>query len=591
MFLVGVTLKAFDQMSGVVGTAQRNLTGLQKKLEGVRESAERVGRAGLADGLIVGAGLLKTVSAFSDLEDASTRLKVTMMDKNGVAGAFEQVNALAVELGNRLPGTSADFLNMMATLKQYGIRDQSILGGVGEATANLAVLLKMTPDAAAEFAAKMKEATGTADKDMLGLMDTIQRTYHLGVGASEMMYAFARAGGALKNFGIQGLDKTKELAPIYAQLIKGGLSGETAGTGFASILTNLADGKKMKEVNGYLAKIGVTLKFFENGKFVGPKQMVAELDKLKKLDPQKLNAVLKHLTGGGQDMQMLATIINGGIEGYNDMRERMDEQAALQERVNKQLLTLKNLWDAASGTFTNALAAFAETFAPELKAMTEWFGELSKGIFDFAKSHPLLSKWLGLATLGFVALNLTVGGFALVLAGVLRYVALLATIGPGLVSVLGGIAAAFRVLGTVIAFVGRVFLLNPIGLAVTLIATAAYLIYKNWEPIKAFFSDLWGGVKQTFDDAWNWISSKISSVPEWMKNIFGGGNTSGGFSTTQQGMAPALPGVPRNTRTDIGGDIRIKIDQDGRASVASVKPSQPGVRFNVHAGPTMAGAN
>lgn len=43
--------------------------------------------------------------------------------------------------------------------------------------------------------------------------------------------------------------------------------------------------------------------------------------------------------------------------------------------------------------------------------------------------------------------------------------------------------------------------------------------------------------------------------------------------------------------TDIGGDIRIKIDQDGRASVASVKPSQPGVRFNVHAGPTMAGAN
>lgn len=41
----------------------------------------------------------------------------------------------------------------------------------------------------------------------------------------------------------------------------------------------------------------------------------------------------------------------------------------------------------------------------------------------------------------------------------------------------------------------------------------------------------------------------------------------------------------------VGGDIRIKIDQDGRASVASVKPSQPGVRFNVHAGPTMAVGN
>jgi TP901 family phage tail tape measure protein len=44
-------------------------------------------------------------------------------------------------------------------------------------------------------------------------------------------------------------------------------------------------------------------------------------------------------------------------------------------------------------------------------------------------------------------------------------------------------------------------------------------------------------------------------------------------------------------RAEVGGDIRVRIDQDGRASVASVKPSQPGVRFNVHNGNYMAGAH
>lgn len=38
----------------------------------------------------------------------------------------------------------------------------------------------------------------------------------------------------------------------------------------------------------------------------------------------------------------------------------------------------------------------------------------------------------------------------------------------------------------------------------------------------------------------------------------------------------------------LDGTLNIKIDQDGHASVASVKTSQPGMRINVHSGPTMA---
>jgi hypothetical protein len=40
--------------------------------------------------------------------------------------------------------------------------------------------------------------------------------------------------------------------------------------------------------------------------------------------------------------------------------------------------------------------------------------------------------------------------------------------------------------------------MNPIGLAVTAIAGAAYLLYRNWEPIAGFFGNLWQQVRAAF---------------------------------------------------------------------------------------------
>lgn len=581
---IGIVLTLYDQ-------ATSKLKNIAHSMDELRQTSERFGRSALMDGAVVGAGLYKATSAFSDLEDASTRLRVTMMDKNGLTGAFQQVNALGVKLGNELPGTSADFLNMMATLKQFGITDASILGGVGEATAKIGVLMKMAPDAAAEFAAKMKTATGTADNDMLGLMDTIQRVYHQGVSATEMMYAFARSGGALKNFDIQGLNKSKELAPIFAQMIKGGLSGETVGTGFASVLSNLADGKKMKDINGYLSKFKISLQFFDKkGNFIGPAHMVAELDKLRgKLKPQELQAVLKHLTGGGQDAQMLATIIHDGLEGYQKMTADMEKQASLQKRVNEQLGTLKNLWDAASGTFTNALASFIEKISPQLKALTNWFGELSVGIVNFTNTHPTLTKWLGLAALGFVGSALGLGSLALAFAGVSRYISLAINAFAGL-----RIATLF-------------LMSNPIIAAVALLALAALMIYKNWAPIKEFFINLWSGIKDGFSAAVDWIIGKFTSfvnwfggkvkalsdmMPDWMKKYTLPGmvvDATSKWLAPEIKMGPTATGTANAPKQNIGGTLNIKIDSEGRARVASMKPNNPLFGFNVDSGYIMQG--
>lgn len=60
-----------------------------------------------------------------------------------------------------------------------------------------------------------------------------------------------------------------------------------------------------------------------------------------------------------------------------------------------------------------------------------------------------------------------------------------------------------------ILLIGRALLMNPIGLAVTAIAGAAYLIYKNWEPIKAFFLGLWEEIKAGFNGGFAGIAKLI----------------------------------------------------------------------------------
>lgn len=88
----------------------------------------------------------------------------------------------------------------------------------------------------------------------------------------------------------------------------------------------------------------------------------------------------------------------------------------------------------------------------------------------------------------------------LLAGGLGRAGSLVRTFGGGaarLGSLLGGaLVKGFTLAGRAAAVLGRALLLNPVGLLVTGIAVAAYLIYKNWDRIRAAFSA-----------GWNWLKS------------------------------------------------------------------------------------
>lgn len=208
------------------------------------------GAAALGVGYAASRPLNAAVQAFAPNEDAATQLKASMMQADGsVPAEFQKITDLATQLGDKLPGTTADFQNMMTMLRRQGLSAQSILGGTGEAAAYLGVQLQMPVEAAAEFAAKMQDATRTSEKDMMKLMDSIQRAYYLGVDPTNMLQGFSKISPAMDILRKQGLEATEAFTPLLVMMDQAGLEGSAAGNAFRKIFQGSLNVDKIKDVN------------------------------------------------------------------------------------------------------------------------------------------------------------------------------------------------------------------------------------------------------------------------------------------------------------------------------------------------------
>lgn len=499
------------------------------------------GAAGLGIGYAASRPVAAAVKAFAPNEDSATQLKVSMMDDTGkVSEDFQKITDLATKLGDRLPGTTADFQNMMTMLRRQGLSAQSILGGTGEAAAYLGVQLKMEATEAAEFAAKMQDATRTTEKDMMGLMDTIQRGFYAGVDPGNMLQGFSKIAPVMDVIKKSGIDAAKELAPLLIMMDQAGMEGGSAGNAFRKIFQAGLDKDKVDKANKIAAGAnkGVSLKFTNaDGNFAGLENLYAQVEKLKVLNDTDRTAVISKLFGDdAETLTTLNTMMNKGLAGYKEVQQKLQTQADLRTRVNEQLSTLTNIMEAAEGSFTNAMAEFGAAVAPELKDLINTLGAIANSIGTWARENPKLAGGLVKVVAAIAAMAFVFGGLALTMASmlgpfvVLRYgMTMFGLQGGGITKMLGRLmptltglarnvfpmfAQGVRMLAmtmggalvTALRTVGIALwglAANPIVLIIAAVVAAlaggAYLIYKNWDAVKSYFTNAWTEIKAGFD--------------------------------------------------------------------------------------------
>lgn len=513
-----------------VGERQRKLNAIKAKAEKTRELRNSLagnGAGEMAAGVATGMTLLAPVKAYSESENAANQLAGSMMGPGGkVAPEFEKINQLAVALGDRLPGTTADFQNMMTMLRRQGMSAQVILGGLGESAAYLGVQLQMAPTAAAEFAAKLQDATQTSEKDMMSLMDLIQKGFYAGVDSGNMLQGFSNISSAMSIINQKGIEAAKTFAPLLVMADQSGMDGESAGNAYRKIFQAALDSKNIQSVNDDLKGTGINFNF-SNGKggFGGLENMYAQLEKLSKLNDETRMATIKDLFGNDAEvMKVLNTMIEKGINGYRETAAKLENQASLRERVDASLNTLGNKWEAATGSFTNAMASIGETVAPTLKKLADWLGELASRLDGFVKRHPQLTSALFKLAAGFAIVATAAGVVSLALASVLGPMAVVrmsaGVMGLKFSSAFGLIGKAISSVGKSVIWLGRLMFANPILAVIGLIAAGAIYIWQNWDTLGPKFKAMWDAVCNATSTAWDWIKEKASAAWEGIKSLF-----------------------------------------------------------------------
>ncbi|HHF8303663.1 TPA: phage tail tape measure protein [Klebsiella pneumoniae] len=525
-----------------VGERQRKLNAVRAKadkMRDVRNSLAGNGAGMMAAGVTTGATLLAPIRAYSESENAANQLAGSMMGPGGkVAPEFAKLNKLAIALGDRLPGTTADFQNMMTMLRRQGMSAQVILGGLGESAAYLGVQLQMAPTDAAEFAAKLQDATQTAEKDMMSLMDLIQRGFYAGVDPGNMLQGFSKISSAMSILNKKGIDAAKTFAPLLVMADQASMAGESAGNAYRKIFQAALDAKKIKAVNDDLKGTGIKFNFSDGkGGFGGLENMYVQLSKLSKLTPEKQMAIKKDLFGNDSEtLQALDIMIQKGIDGYRETVAKLENQATLRERVEASLNTLGNKWEAAGGSFTNAMASIGETVAPVLKNIADWLGNLASALDGFVKRHPQLTAALFKIAAMFAVVATAAGVLSLALASILGPMAVVrvsaGVLGIKFASAFGLIKQVIGGAGQAILWLGRLMMANPILAIIGLIAMGAIYIWQNWETLGPKFkamwdaissgvSRVWAVIKQTISSKWDEILSDVAALPAKFKAVGG----------------------------------------------------------------------
>lgn len=525
-----------------VGERQRKLNAVRAKadkMRDVRNSLAGNGAGMMAAGVTTGATLLAPIRAYSESENAANQLAGSMMGPGGkIAPEFLKLNKLAIALGDRLPGTTADFQNMMTMLRRQGMSAQVILGGLGESAAYLGVQLQMAPTDAAEFAAKLQDATQTTEKDMMSLMDLIQRGFYAGVDPGNMLQGFSKISSAMSILNKKGIDAAKTFAPLLVMADQASMAGESAGNAYRKIFQAALDAKKIKAVNDDLKGTGIKFNFSDGkGGFGGLENMYVQLSKLSKLTPEKQMAIKKDLFGNDSEtLQALDIMIQKGIEGYRETVAKLENQATLRERVEASLNTLGNKWEAAGGSFTNAMASIGETVAPVLKNIADWLGNLASALDGFVKRHPQLTAALFKIAAVFAVVATAAGVLSLALASILGPMAIVrvsaGVLGIKFASAFGLIKQVIGGAGQAILWLGRLMMANPILAIISLIAMGAIYIWQNWETLGPKFkamwdaissgvSRVWAVIKQTISSKWDEILSDVAALPTKFKAVGG----------------------------------------------------------------------
>lgn len=482
--------------------SQKRLNDLTKQYKHHQELIGKAGTTGMSAGATAVAGgmaMIVPVKLAVDFESAMADVK-KVVDFD-TPDQFKQMNTDVIALSRRLPMAAKDIAAIVAAGGQSGIAksellrfaEDSVKMGVafditaeesGQSMAELRTAFKMSQDQVTSLADKINYLGNNTPAAAKGIMNIVQRIGPLGEVGGFASGSIAALGATIRGMGVEEEIAATGIKNMMLALVAGESATKSQKAAFKDLGLNSTTVAKNMQKDAE----GTTLQV---------------LKAVSKLDKYKQAAALKELFGSESlgSIAPLLTNMKALEKNLGMVSDKTQYAGSMQAEYAARAATTANNWQL----FKNKLAAtgitIGNTLLPSINDLLEQVGGITDSIQGWAAEHPVLVGYMAKTVIVIIALIGAFSALSLGLVALLGPMALLRLTfgvlgakGFGLINIIKLIGSAFMWLGKGIFFVGRLMMANPLLLAIGLLATAAYLIYRNWGSIKQFFADIWNSI-------------------------------------------------------------------------------------------------
>ena len=481
--------------------AYNQYRGQVEKLKDISGKAQIIGAQATAAGATMTAPLTNSVRDFMGFEDAmlgvARQVQGLKDDAGNLTPEFEQWKQKIQNLSTELPLTTVQIANMIESAARMDVPKEQLEEFVRLNTQMATAFDAANPDELVEQYGKVTKNFKLSSAASRELADAINYLDDNAISKGTEIIGFMN-----RVSGISGIAKIteKNMAALGSTLQTAGAGEEDSATAVNAIFTRLSSATKKKPVRGALKAMGLDASQVELGMAKDAQGTLMKIvETVKKMPEQKRLGFIADLVGT-EHTKTLA-LLASNTEEWRRQIELANSQSAkgsMGREFDTRMKALSSTWGIFKNQLFNLNATIGSALAPTLDNLMKKIGSVVETIRNWIIAHPKLSSNL-MIFVGVIGGSLTIfGAFATILSFVLYPVArlflglsklniLLPKFRSSMTSVGGSI---LRGLLSPLKLLGFVF--STTGFA---IAAAALLIYKFWNPIKAFFGGVWEGLK------------------------------------------------------------------------------------------------
>lgn len=487
-----------------LATQQRRLAAARAALKSQRDFASSMAGKGTAAAASGGAALYasaKMIMPGIDFDASMSKVQaITRLDQN--APELLDLRKQARGLGSSTQFTAGQAADAQGFLGMAGFQPKAIkaaMPGMLDLASAGGTELAQTAD----IASNILSGLGMDAEHMNKLGDVLVGTFtrsntNLQMLGETMKYAAPMA----KTYGVE----LETAAAMAGKLGDAGLQGSMGGTALSSIMNRLAAPPKAAEKA--LAQLQIRTADAHGNLRKMPDILKEIHDKTKDMGTAKKGGLFKAIAGE-EAVKGMAQLVDQA--GNGELQKLI---ASLRESQGEAARTAKVMADNLKGDLTTLGSAWQDLGIElqdqqdgPLRSLIQSLTEVIRGVKSWAAEHPELAAAIVKTVAIIAGLAVVLGGLMVTVAGVmLPFVTLrlmFLSLGvrlPSLISLLWNLGRqVLPFVGKALLLLGRALMLNPIGLAITAIAGAAYLLYQNWDAVKLYFTDAWKEIQAGFN--------------------------------------------------------------------------------------------